>query len=209
LKITLIGSADNSGAITVEEGNEMLKRTLIAIAVVALVATSAQAFGPEPHDGTGDFGGKHQSIKVDIQKLEIGWPVEYKALTLCVIPVKMSVGYFVQVEKCSERKIKLVQVDCEGDGFGKGPGDWPCYYDCEDVKVRANFNAKLGLKLTKIGGVIKDWEAYFKDGDTVDASGSWNTITVCVKAWKAQLMKESPGMEINVGTVTITVKPQA
>ena len=185
----------------------MVKRTLIAIAVVAFLATSVQAFGPEPHDGTGDYGGKHQTIKVDIQKLEIGWPVEYKALSLCVIPVKMSVGYFVQIEKCSERKIKLVQVNCED--IEKGSGDWPCYSDCEDLKVRANFEAKLGTKLDKTSDVIKDWKAYFKDGDTVDASGSWNTVTVCVKAWKAQLMKESPGMEITVGTLTITVKPNA
>lgn len=186
---------------------KMIKRTLIAIAVVAFLATSVQAFGPEPHDGTGDYGGKHNTIKVDIQKLEIGWPVEYKALDLCVIPVKMSVGYFVQVEKCSERKIKLVQVNCED--IDKGAGDWPCYSDCENVKIRANFEAKLGLKKNATSGVIKDWSAYFKDGDTVDASGSWNTITVCVNAWKAKLYNESPGMEINVGTVTITVKPNA
>ena len=186
---------------------KMVKRTLIAIAVVAFLATSVQAFGPVPHTGTGDYGGKHETIKVDIQKLEIGWPVEYKALDLCVIPVKMHVGYFVQVEKCSERKIKLVQVECKD--IGKGAGDWPCYLDCEDVKVRANFEAKLGLKKNATNDVLKDWSAYFDGGDTVDASGSYNTITVCVKAWKARLYKQSPGTEITVGNVILTVKPNA
>ena len=187
---------------------KMIKRTLIAIAVVAFLATSVQAFGPVPHSPTGgDYNGKHNTIKVDIQKLEIGWPVEYKALALCVIPVKMSVGYFVQVEKCTERKIKLVQVECKD--IEKGAGDWPCYLDCEDVKVRANFEAKLGLDKNKTSDVIKDWAAYFDGGDTISASGGYETVTVCVKAWKARLYKETPGMEINVGTVTLTVKPNA
>jgi hypothetical protein len=185
----------------VEEGYEMLKRTLIAIAVVALLATSAQALGPEPHTG----GGNSPAIKVNLEKIEIGWPFEYKALDLCVIPVYMHVGYFVQVEKCNERKIKLVQVDCAD--IGKGGGDWPCYKDCENVKVRANFEVKLGLKKSKIGDVLKDWSAYFQGGDVVAGDGAWHTVTVCVDAWKAQLYKNAPGTSVKVGEVTITVKP--
>ena len=181
----------------------MLKRTLIVVAVVALLATSAQALGPDPHTG----GGNSPAIKVNLEKIEIGWPFEYKALNLCVIPVYMHVGYFVQVEKCNERKIKLVQVECSDPVMGKGDGDWPCYYDCENVKIRANFQVKLGLSKAKVGSVIDEWSAYFEGGDIVDANGGWNTITVCVKAWKARLYNNAPGTEIQVGTVTITVKP--
>ena len=189
----------------------MLKRTLIAIAVVAFLGTSAQAIGPEPHtpdtdgDVTNVLGGGQ--IKVNLENVQLGWPVEYKALALCIIPVKMHVGYFVEVEECHKRKIKLVQVECAD--IGKGSGDWPCYLDCENVKIRANFAAKLGLSKSASSDVLKDWSAYYKDGDTVDASGSWNTVTVCVKAWKARLYKNTPGTEIEVGTVTITIKPQA
>ena len=179
----------------------MVKRTLIAIAVVALLATSVQALGPDPHTG----GGNSPAIKVNIQSMDIGWPFEYKALDLCVIPVYMHVGFFVQVEKCNERKIKLVQVECAD--IGKGGGDWPCYKDCEKVKIRANFEVKLGLKKSKIGGVLKDWSAYFSGSDTVDASGNWNEIEICVDAWKAEIYKNAPGKEIKVGEVTITVKP--
>jgi len=182
---------------------KMMKRTLIVIAVVAALATSAQALGPDPHTGT--LEGKFQSIKVNIQKLEIGWPFEYKALDLCVIPVYMHVGYFVQVEECNKRKIVLVQVECAD--IGKGGGDWPCYKDCEKLKIRANFEVKLGLKKAKVGDIIKDWSAYFNGSDTVDASGNWNEIEVCVDAWKAQLFKHAPGTEVKVGEVTVTVKP--
>ena len=180
----------------------MTKRTLIAITVVALLATSAQALGPDPHTGKWD---KQDSIKVNIQKLEIGWPFEYKALDLCVIPVYMHVGYFVQVFECHKRKIKLVQVEC-GD-IGKGSGDWPCYKDCEKVKIRANFEVKVKPERVKDSDLIKDWKAYMNGGDIVDASGSWNELEVCVEAWKAQLIKHSPGMEVKVGSIRLTVKP--
>jgi len=185
----------------------MLKRTLIVIAVVAFLATSAQALGPDPH--TGKSGGDISGVKGNMEKLTIGWPFEYKKLNLCVIPVYMNVGYFVQVEKCHERKIKLIQVDCEDQRVGKGVNDWPCYYDCENVKIRANFEAKLGLSKSRVGsGLDGDrWSAWFDGGDIVDATGGWNTITVCVKAWRARLYNESPGTEVHVGNVTITVKP--
>jgi hypothetical protein len=178
----------------------MIKRTLIAIAVVALLASSAQAAGPDPHTG----GGNSPAIKVNIEKLEIGWPFEYKALDLCVIPVYMNVGYYVQLEKCHERKVKLVQVDC-GD-MEKG-SDWPCYQDCEDMKIRANFEAKIGAKLENKTGVIDKMAAYFKGGDVVDASGDWNTITVCVEAWKTKLWEQAPGSQVKVADLHITVKP--
>jgi len=180
----------------------MVKRTLIVIAVVALMATSAQALGPEPHTGK---WAKQSSIKVNIQEMDIGWPFEYKALDLCVIPVYMHVGYFVQVFECHKRKIKLVQVEC-GD-IGKGSGDWPCYKDCEDVKVRSNFEIKLGLRKEKVGSIIDQWSAYFDGDSVVSPSESWQTVTVCVNAWKARLLKTTPGTEIEVGTVYLTVKP--
>ena len=185
---------------------KMIKRTFIAIAVVALLATSAQALGPDPHTGNMN-GGKEQSIKVNIQKMQIGWPFEYKALDLCVIPVYMHVGYFVQVEKCYDRKIKLVQVECAD--VGKGSGDWPCYKDCEKLKIRANFEVKLGTKLTKIGSVIdgNNWRAYFKGNDTIDAVAGWQEVEVCVESWKSKLYNNAPGTEIKVGELHITVKP--
>jgi hypothetical protein len=188
----------------------MLKRTLIAITLVGLLATSAQALGPEPWTATTDDEGNpvygKGGIKVDDAYAAI-WPFEYKALDLCAIPVYMKVGILVQVHECHKRKIQLIQVPC-GD-IGKGSGDWPCYRDCDVVKVRANFDVKLGLKLEKNdSGVIDKWSAFFKDGvDTVDALTGWNDITVCVDAWKTQLTNSAPGNEVRVGTVILTVKP--
>ncbi|MFH1717891.1 MAG: hypothetical protein ABIF19_11105 [Planctomycetota bacterium] len=177
----------------------MIKRTLIAIAVVALMASAVQAAGPDPHffDNT--------AIKVNIENIEIGWPYEYKALTICTMPVYMNVGYFVQLKDCSDRKIELKQVDC-GD-IGKGADDWPCYFDCETIKVRANFEVKLGTDLTKVGPVIDGWSAYYDGGSVVPGDGAYHEMKVCVKAWKAKLMNSAPGSKVKVGELHITVKP--
>ncbi len=180
----------------------MVTRIIIAIIVVALAATSAQALGPVPDRG---FVGDNFSIKVDIRKFAIGFPFEFTALDLCVMPVTMNVGFFVQVEDCASKKILLRQVDC-GD-IDRPAEDWPCYFDCETVRIRANFEVKLGLKLKKESSVIEEWEAFFEDKDTVSPSGAFEEVKVCVKAWKAQLQKHAPGSEVKVGTLTITVKP--
>ncbi|MHC4168500.1 MAG: hypothetical protein ACYSWQ_16230 [Planctomycetota bacterium] len=186
----------------------MLKRTLIAVTVVALLATAAQAYGPDPDTGK---QGDHTGIKVDPIKMDIFWPfVEYKALDLCVIPVKMEIGVFVQIEKCHDRKIILKQVEC-GDIGKNAQGDWPCYKGCETIKVRSNFDVKLGLKLNKVGPVIDKWSAEFTGGDTVDGGTGWNSLEICVKAWKAKLYEQEvlgkAGEKFDVGTVTVTVKP--
>jgi hypothetical protein len=186
----------------------MLKRTLIAVAVVALLATSAQAFGPDP---VTDSAGDERGFKIEPIEMDVFWPfVEFKALDLCVIPIKMEIGIMVQVHKCHKRKIVLKQVDCAD--ISKGGGDFPCYKGCEDVNIRTNFPIKLGLDLNKTSAVIDKWEAYYDGDDFVDPAGSdWKKVTVCVKAWKANLFaveaSGEAGDKIQVGTVAITVKP--
>lgn len=182
----------------------MIKKTLIAMTAVVLLATVAQAALEEFHfseDGT-------KATKVDGSQT-VRWPFDYKALDVCCMPVKMSVGMWVQVEKCDDKKIILEQVDC-GD-IGKGANYFPCYLDCEKLKVRANFDVKLGTRLTKedIAGddVISDWEAYYNGTSVVTGDGDYHEVEVCVKAWNVRLWKGSPGDETKVGTLCITAKP--
>jgi len=181
----------------------MNRRIPIAIAVVALAATStwAQTLGPVPHTG----GGINPAIKVNLETLNIGWPFEFKALDLCSIPVYMNVGFFVQVENCVNKKIELKQVACAD--IGRNDKDWPCYLDCEDIRVRSNFEVRLGTKLKKEGSVIDKWEAYYDGTDIINPLGDFETVTVCVRAWNAQLFLQAPGSQVRVGTLVITVKP--
>ena len=179
----------------------MVKRTLIAIALVAFLASTAPAdisvhyFGPIDND-TG--------VKVDGNE-KVYWPYEYKALDICEMPVKMEIGGYVEIDDCTKKKIILQQVDC-GD-IGRGGGDFPCYLDCETFNIRANFDAKLGTRLVKIGGVMEKWEGFYDGGDVVPGDGAWHSMKVCVKAWKAKLWSGTVGSEVVVGTLYVTAKP--
>jgi len=178
----------------------MIKRTLIAIAVVAFLATSANAALTEHYFPIGDS----HAVKVDGSDY-VRWPWEYKALEVCVIPIKMHVGMYVQVLDCKKKKIVLQQVDC-GD-IGQGSDKYPCYLGCVSFDVRANFEVKMGQWLEKVGDIIGDWGCYYDGGDVVPGDGDWHSVKVCVKAWSTKIYKASPGDEVDVGKIHITVKP--
>jgi hypothetical protein len=185
-----------------------MKKTLIAMAAVILLASVAQAALEEYYFGPRD---KNKAVKVDGNE-KVRWPFEYKELIVCSIPVKMSLGMWVEVEKCTDSgtKIVLEQVDC-GD-IGKGGSDWPCYLDCVKFRVRANFEVDLGAKLTRnsAGEKVIDndkWGAYYNSGEIIPNDGEWHEAEVCLKVWKAKLYKGTPGDEVTLGTLDITAKP--
>jgi hypothetical protein len=170
---------------------KMVKKSLIAIAMLAFLATTVQA---------GD-------LAENPWKWDDHWPWTYTALEICQIPVYMDVGYYVELMKCGEKKIVLKQVSCSD--IGKAPEDFPCYYGCVKFNIRANFEVKLGTVLYKNGPVIDGWSASLPLGDIVPGDGAEHEREVCVSAWKAQIWSASPGDEVLVGEVAITVKPNA
>ena len=189
----------------------MIKRTLIAIAVVALLATSVQAGSYSIWDPYYFTAGDHQAVKVDGKETrDFRWPytISYQELTICNIPIIMKVGMYVQVKECKDKKITLEQRSCSD--IGKDDADYPCYLGCEEFEVRANFPVQLGSSLHKAGDMMvddADWEAYYDGGSTVPGDGDWHNVKICVKAWKAAIYKATPGDEVAVGSVDITVKP--
>jgi hypothetical protein len=168
---------------------KMVKKSIIALAVVALMVTVVQA-DTNPIKKDGD------------------WPYTYKAIDLCTMPVYMNVGHYVQLKECNKREIKLVQVACSD--IGKGGGDFPCYTDCEEITVRANFPAIFGASLSKIGGILDKTSLYWKDdiNQISGSTGDWEKLTICMDAWKAQIWKAAtPDTKLKVGELTINVKP--
>jgi hypothetical protein len=65
----------------------------------------------------------------------------------------------------------------------------------------------------KKGSLIDKWGAYFKVDDaaassvTVDPSTGWTTVVACVETWKSKLLGATPGSEVSVGNLVVTVKP--
>ena len=168
----------------------MVKKCLIAIALLAFLTTTVQA-GDDAENPW---------------KFDDHWPWVYLELEICQIPVYMDVGMYVDLKDCGKKSIVLKQVSC--DTIGKGSGDFPCYKGCTTVQIRANFEVKLGTKLHTIGDVIKSWAATLST-DIVPGDGNYHDIEVCVTAWKAQIWKAAPGDKVLVGEVAITVKPNA
>ncbi|HUU18102.1 MAG TPA: hypothetical protein VMW72_13205 [Sedimentisphaerales bacterium] len=180
----------------------MVKKILFTIAVVAFLTASVQAVDP----------GKN------MQKFDGMWPYEYIYVPVCSIPILMDVGYYVQLEKCADYKIKLKQVPCN-DGLDPYPKsateDFPCYRDCEEIKVRANFDAKLGGKVeNKVSWWGADKEKVYYEAaeglnpSVVPGNGQWHTRKVCIKAWDIQIWDAgAQGDEIHVADLWITVKP--
>jgi hypothetical protein len=168
---------------------KMLKKCIIAIAVVALLAGTVQA--------------ANAPMKVDGR-----WPSTYQALDLCLIPVYMDVGYYVELKDCDKKEIKLVQITCpEGKEF-------PCYRGCVELEVRANFPAIFGGDLRDKHAILdKTGVSFTKDttypfGDQIPSDGVFHKIEVCVEAWKTKLWDSgSPDDKLRVATLAITVKP--
>jgi hypothetical protein len=175
------------------EGIKMVKKSLIAIALMGFLATTVMA---------GD-------LAQNPWKFDIDWPhiVIYEELEICQIPIYMDVGMYVELKDCDKKEIILVQVPCAD--IGKGGGDFPCYHDCVDIELRANFDVKLGTKLYKIGTVIDGdkWTAYYQGADTITGDGNYHTVTLCVDAWSANIYSVSPGDKVLVGEVAVTVMP--
>jgi hypothetical protein len=168
----------------------MIKKSLIAIALVAFLAGTVQADSPY--------------FKFDFEKVPIAWPYEYKSLTICTIPVYMHVGMYVMVKDCDDIKIELEQVDC-GD-IEQDDDEFPCYTDCAEFEIIANFEVKLGANLNKIGPVLQDTKIYFDD-DTVTGNGEEQKHNICMDAWGAEIWKVPATMSEQVGEIELTVKP--
>jgi hypothetical protein len=170
---------------------KMVKKCIFALAVVALMVTVVSA-------------GTSPTVKRDGD-----WPWTYKPIDLCIMPIWMDVGHFVQLKNCNDRKIELKQVTCT-DIEKNNVDDFPCYKDCETFEVRANFPAIFDGRVDKIGPILKDTKVTFEgDKFQIQGTGGWESLTICVTAWKAEIWNapEGPDSKTRVGDLAVTVKP--
>ncbi len=187
----------------------MIKKCLIAIAVVAMLATTVQAITiPE---GT---------IKYDPQTDPEGWPwkktIEYDPYEICKIDVKLEVGYFVQIDDCGDiDALKLKQVNCSV--IGQDSNKFPCYEGCRTFSARANFPAFFGATFDGSQGELDsdiigshydlDWDD--TDDNEILGDGEWEDLKICMSAWKVKLYASGTTEgSVKVGKITITVKPE-
>ena len=173
---------------------KMIKKCMIALAAVIPMVSVASA--------------ADSAIQaIDLCKFPVymgtGYYVQLPEYNNCMSPVYTDVGYYVKLKDCDLRKLNLVQIDCED--IGKSAEDFPCFAGCEDIEVRANFPAIFGGRLTKIGPILTNVSVFWNDDiNKIDGTGDWEKLTICMNAWKAEiLMAAEPDDILLVGEITI------
>jgi len=176
----------------------MLKKCLLAIAVVAFLAAIVQA---DTRQYKGD-----------------PWPTVYKPVEMCTIPVYIEVGWWIEIKDCQDLEITLEQVNCsELEIVNKDADDWPCYEGCEKFKVRTNFEAELDLEFDHDSDIINkhdegifnetsgDWEDPF----IVSPDADWQEFEICINAWVVERWESTAdaGDDEKVGDLIIWVVP--
>ncbi|MHC4509633.1 MAG: hypothetical protein ACYTAO_11840 [Planctomycetota bacterium] len=196
----------------------MIKRTLIAFAVIAFVASVVPAANTKDTDSYPPFEvysfdvgqSDDQAVKVDGKKT-VRWPFDYKFLEICRIPLKMKLGMYIRVKDCdkSSTEIVLKQKDCEDVLIGKQAKHWPCYYGCETIKILANFNAEIDAKVVSQSDVIdEDDTKAWADPDNIVGDGEYHSVDICVKTWETKIEKGAAGDETKVGYVSVLARPE-
>jgi hypothetical protein len=186
---------------------KMIKKTMIAVAAMAFLASAIPAFAAISVWQFTDEQSDDLALKVD-GKETVRWPFDYKFLEICRIPIKMKVGMFIRVKDCDDKKITLVQKDCEDQVINKDADDWPCYFGCVEVDISANFEAELDTKLyanEDVEDAVDDWSASI-DPKTI-MPGEKTSVEICVKAWKVKLEDIDYGDSISIGEVAILARP--
>ncbi len=191
------------GATVSEREIKMLKKCLFAIAVTALLAVTIHAGEPKTgipwEDDCDTWAYKGHPYP---------WPVEYKKIEICRIPLFMEVGFWVEIKGCEDAEILLIQEDClEVD---RKEGDFPCYKGCTNVAIRTNFEAKIDGDV-KHDAIEMSHKDFFNGvGDLViPGDGNWHEIEVCVVAYKVELweFENAAGTKEEIGYIKVRIKP--
>ncbi len=124
------------------------------------------------------------------------WPAEYKYQPVCVIPVKMDVGFWVRVKGCKDAVLKLHQ-----DQIRKYSGEIT-------LTIQCNVSIDLKVDFAKLSGMPFNTDFAKITPSHLDPTGGDVVVSVGLKdvdmaGWKA----EQVGTCIQVGNVTISVRP--
>jgi hypothetical protein len=178
----------------------MLKKILF-ILTVALLAGGAYArdyVTPEGDKVDWEYDGKNSERKGE----SYSWPAEYKYVDICIIPIKMDVGFWVKVENCKDLVIKLKQ-----DHITE-------YSGCKKVKVFSNVSVEFTYSIKKLGAegidalVPGNYSATITPSILEDPAPGGKEIEICVKLKDANLTKVLGGQNnLKVAELTLKVRP--
>ena len=169
-------------------------KKLVLVLAVALLSVGAYArdyVTPQGSTVDWEFDGNHSERKAEAWN----WPATYDMQDVCVIPVKMDVGFWIKVVDCKKKELKLKQVEIHK------------YAGSVDVAIVCNVNLKLEAKWSKASGMpTMNQDSISVTPSTLDAPGG--TVTIALKLKDVDLSQMTGGTNcLQVGTVTLRVRP--
>jgi hypothetical protein len=124
------------------------------------------------------------------------WPSTYDYQTVCIIPVKMDIGFWIRVEKCNDLVIKLKQVSIHK------------YQGEVSASIKTNVNINIAIDWVKASGMPTMNKDYaYADPAFLDAPGG--TVKVKLGLKDVDLSSLTGGQNcLDVGTVNLKVQPK-
>jgi hypothetical protein len=165
---------------------------VLAVALLSVGAYARDYVTPEGSTVDWEFDGNHSERKAE----SWNWPATYDYQDICVIPVKMDVGFWIKVVDCKKKELKLKQVEIHK------------YSGTVDVALQTNVNIQLSVSWSKASGVDLGGYGHSESvsPSTLDAPGGTVTISLTLK--DVNLANLTGGQNcLQVGTVTLKVRP--
>jgi hypothetical protein len=156
----------------------MLKKSLFAVALVAMVAVMAQAGEIKIHD----------------------WPTttNWDKEIITTVPVVMDVGYWVKIKDQDKLKIKMAQNNVD-EFEGCDNMTVQCNFDL-------NLYASIASN-GEVGGSYSTYFQESTTA-TQPVNAGQTTVHICAKLHDAKLLDTIVTSELQVATITISVTPQ-
>jgi hypothetical protein len=171
----------------------MLKKTLFVMTVALLTvgAYGRDYVTPEGDTVDWEYDGNHSERKAE----SWNWPATYDYKEVCVIPVRMDVGFWIKVIDCKDKKLNLKQIEIHK------------YAGSVDLAIQCNVNIQLSASWSKASGMpTMNQDSLSVTPSTLDAPGG--TVTVYLKLKDVDLGGLAGGQNcLQVGTVTLKVRP--
>jgi hypothetical protein len=173
----------------------MLKKSVfvLAIALLSVGAYARDYVTPAGSTVDWEFDGATSERKAE----SYNWPATYDYQDICVIPVKMDVGFWIKVNGCKDLVLNLKQVEIHK------------YAGTVDVSIVSNVNIKLSVSWSKLSSVNLGGSY----GNSVSVNPSslaapGGTVTISLTLTSVDLSNLVGGQNcLQVGTVTLKVRP--
>jgi len=153
----------------------MLKKSLFVVAALAMLAVTAQAGVVKIHT----------------------WPTTFVAQELATIPVKMDVGYWIEMKDQDKKVINLAQKTNTS------------YEGCTEITVENNFALTMTCTIAGNGVVGGDFACDFGGGvKSANLEPGTNKVNVCAYLTKAAIKGTAPAKGVHVANVKLWVVPR-